>query len=385
MTKGWAAGLLAVVSLFCEAAAYEMDHGPYLQELTNKGVSLMFTTSDKGVAWVEIKKAGAEAESTRQVYQVRDGLRQANNTFHSIRVEGLEPGESYEYRICSREIKKLAPYNVQFGESFNSPWYSFKTFSPQSVRCSLIAMSDVHDRPEQLVKLLDQGSVGSCDAVFLVGDMMSYCTRPYQAFDSYMDKCVEKFAKEKPFVLVRGNHETRGPLAREFSSLVPRQNGRIYGSQQIGDCFCLFLDAGEDKPDTHSVYAGLTDFDQYRTEQAEWLKEVVGSREFKNARHRVVFSHFPVSNIDSYNREHGMGDFSRKAYETLNNAGIDLMISGHTHQFAFHPAESGESGRKYPVLVGSDRSAARLDVGPEGISVKAYDMDGKVLLEKKLE
>lgn len=54
------------------------------------------------------------------------------------------------------------------------------------------------------------------------------------------------------------------------------------------------LDTGEDKSDTHPVYAGITDFDAYRTEQAEWLKKLVASKEYKKAKYHVVISHFPM-------------------------------------------------------------------------------------------
>ncbi len=41
------------------------------------------------------------------------------------------------------------------------------------------------------------------------------------------------------------------------------------------------MDTGEDKPDTHPVYNGLADFDQYRSEQAQWLQKEVQSDEFE--------------------------------------------------------------------------------------------------------
>ena len=56
----------------------------------------------------------------------------------------------------------------------------------------------------------------------------------------------------------------------------------------------IMLDTGEDKSDTHPVYAGLTDFDNYRSEQARWLEKIVKSKEFKKAKYRIVISHFPL-------------------------------------------------------------------------------------------
>lgn len=58
------------------------------------------------------------------------------------------------------------------------------------------------------------------------------------------------FATSTPFELVRGNHETRGKMARIYPKLFPKKNGKIYGSYRIGDIMIVMIDCGEDKPDT---------------------------------------------------------------------------------------------------------------------------------------
>ena len=105
--------------------------------------------------------------------------------------------------------------------------------------------------------------------------------------------------------MVRGNHETRGNLAREFSRYFPKEDGKIYGAYRLGDIMVVMLDSGEDKADSHPVYAGLTDFDAYRTEQAAWLEELVQTKEYKTARYRIVISQFPLV-MPSDNRREGV-------------------------------------------------------------------------------
>lgn len=61
----------------------------------------------------------------------------------------------------------------------------------------------------------------------------------------------------------------------------------------------VVLDCGEDKPDDFPVYAGLNDFDSYRSEQARWFAELIRSKEYRTARWHVVMNHFPpVSRMD---------------------------------------------------------------------------------------
>lgn len=367
---------------------YEFNHGPYVQELGNEGATLVFTTSEKGVSWVEVreKAAGDEAEG-RKVYAVKDGLRSADTMFNVIRLEGLKSGAEYQYRLCSRRILKFDPYKVTFGEEIASPWRDFRTFDPKSVKCSVLALSDVHDSDKRLENLLKLGDYKTCDAYFYVGDIMSNCKAKNLPYENFIDKSTEMFAMSKPFVYVRGNHETRGPFAREFSRYIPKQDGKIYGTQQIGDAFFIYLDCGEDKPSGHGEYWGLVDFDDYRTEQAEWLKKVVNSPEYKKAKYHIVMTHFPISELDEYNTKHGdlshgMADISRKTLEIFNEASVDLMIAGHTHRFVFHEPVKGK--RNFPLLVGSNKSGARLDISDGKIKVHAYDADNKTLLEKEL-
>lgn len=378
--------LLPATILTCQADNYTFNHGPYLQELNDDGVTIVFTTSGKGYSWVEIREKSEDSQVKGEPHWTsRDGLKEADNTLHAIRIPNLKPDTNYQYRLHSREISKFAPYKITFGEEISSPWYDFKTFNPETTTCSVVAMSDVHDHTDQMRELLKQGDYASCDAVFFVGDMLSNSFEKDWAFKSYIDASTEMFAKSKPFIFVRGNHETRGPVARMISSYTPRTNGEIYGTQTIGNTFFVFLDTGEDKPNDHREYFGLTDFDAYRNKQAKWLEKVVETPEYKQAACRIVFSHFPISELEQYNEKlpdgqsHGMKDASAKMLGILNKANVDLMVSGHMHRFAYHEPVPGI--RNFPILVGSNKSAARLDIDNGTIKTKAYDKDNNTLFE----
>ena len=53
------------------------------------------------------------------------------------------------------------------------------------------------------------------------------------------------------------------------------------------------MDTGEDKPDSDIEYAGITVYDEYRTEQAEWLRRVLDSKEYKDAPFKIIVAHIP--------------------------------------------------------------------------------------------
>ena len=371
-------GLLAVLYT-ASAQSYTFNHGPYLQELSEHAVTFVFTTSDKGFSWVEVKPDGGEAE---RHYTVRNGLRDAYNTFNVIRVENLRPDTRYQYRLCSKQIADFQPYKVTFGDSIVSPWRRFSTPDPKATTCSFIALSDMHQQPDKLGRLLNQAGVGSADMIFYVGDMMNYYDNEETPFRSFIDKSVELFASEKPFVLVRGNHETRGNMAREYARYVPKSSGKYYGAYRVGDIMFIVLDCGEDKPDDFWVYAGLTDFDGYRTEQAAWFGELIRSKAYKSAKWRIVMNHFPpLSRMESDNPErHGIQDITDKFLPLYNQAKIDLMISGHTHAYEFMSPDKYDR-LTFPVIVNSTESVARIDIDGRTLKAKVTDTGGNTLKE----
>ena len=371
-------GLLAVLYT-ASAQSYTFNHGPYLQELSEHAVTFVFTTSDKGFSWVEVKPDGGEAE---RHYTVRNGLRDAYNTFNVIRVENLRPDTRYQYRLCSKQIADFQPYKVTFGDSIVSPWRRFSTPDPKATACSFIALSDMHQQPDKLGRLLNQAGVGSADMIFYVGDMMNYYDNEETPFRSFIDKSVELFASEKQFVLVRGNHETRGNMAREYARYVPKSSGKYYGAYRVGDIMFIVLDCGEDKPDDFWVYAGLTDFDGYRTEQAAWFGELIRSKAYKSAKWRIVMNHFPpLSHMVSDNPErHGIQDITDKFLPLYNQAKIDLMISGHTHAYEFMSPDKYDR-LTFPVIVNSTESVARIDIDGRTLKAKVTDTGGNTLKE----
>src|SRR3712207_4648950 len=127
---------------------------PYLQEVTTDGATVVFaTTHPHAFAWIEVKPLG----STEAVIykQSKDGLYNANTDLFAIRATGLKPATSYQYRICVKPVATFAPYKVTLGEEEDTPWYTFTTVDPRQRTHSLIVVSDMHNQPDTLEKLLN--------------------------------------------------------------------------------------------------------------------------------------------------------------------------------------------------------------------------------------
>lgn len=363
------------------ASAYRFDHGPYLQGLTYSEVFVYFTTSQKGFSWVDLRPAG-EKEYIRCV-TTDDGLIEANNTKNAIRLQKLTPRTSYEYRLVSVPIKQFRLSQNIYGDTIRTPWYTFKTPDPDANTCSFITTSDIHDDAEKYERLLSYMPVDEADVVFLLGDILSHFSRVEQPYTSFIDVSVKCFAKEKPFVLVRGNHDTRGSLARTYPEYIHRPRNHFYGAYQWGNIFIVLLDNGEDKPDSHHDYSGITAFDDYRAEQLEWLKGVTQSDAYKNAEKRIILTHIPpIPRGESTRASVHAGDVLYREYlPVLNAARVDLMIAGHTHRFMLIEPKDNPNYR-FPLLVNDNRSASFVRVTPSGISVKTVNDRGEVTFEK---
>ncbi|MBR5138440.1 MAG: metallophosphoesterase [Alistipes sp.] len=372
------------------AEAYTINHGPYLQGLTYDGVIVCFTTSHNGFSKVELREKGAD--QVRECRTSKHGLLEANNTHNVIEINGLKPATEYEYRIVSKRVTRFDPYHVRFGEQVESEWYAFRTFDPAATEFSFVVANDIHDKADKLSTLLDVQPLAEAEMVFYNGDIMSYYAREGQPFKSFIDVSVEKFARHKPFAVVRGNHETRGPLARTYDDFIHNtRDGKYYGLYYFGDTAVVMLDCGEDKDDQHPVYAGLVDFDNYRLEQAEWLRGVVASKAFRKAKHRIVIMHIPpvterMAEVE-YNAAKvrdlltwpGQVHLGKVILPILNDANIDVMLSGHLHQHMIFPVQSGVV--EFPIVVNDNVSSMFVRVNAAGVNVKIVNTEGQTTFE----
>lgn len=370
---------------------YRVNHGPYLQGVTCDRATVVFTTSHKGFSRVEIRRKGDTA--VRTCDSRKDGLIMADNTDNVIAIEGLSPATEYEYRIVSARVADFQPYKVTFGERIETPWYGFRTFDPAAREFTCLVMNDIHDTPAKCDKLLAAAPMDEVEMVFYLGDMMNYFARPEQPYESFIDVSVDRFARHKPFAVVRGNHETRGALARTYDRYIHNNpEGRYYGFYTFGDTAVVMLDCGEDKPDSHEVYAGFAAFDEYREQQVEWLREVVRSKEFRRARHRIVMLHIPP--VDERMAEqdpaavkemlewHGNVHWGELVLPVLNAAKIDVMFSAHQHSFHFLPALKGV--HDFPIVINDNKSAMLVRSNAEGIHVTVTDTEGRELMNRTL-
>lgn len=317
---------------------------PYLQDPAHNAMVVMWITNMPSYSWVEYGETTALGSKT---HSVTNGLVDAYNRINRIRLSRLKPGTKYHYRVFSKEIAGFEPYKLTYGATIQSDLYSFTTpqEAPESV--SWLMMNDIHDRPASIPFLAGMHPEKNYDFMFFNGDVFDYQTDEQQIVDHMLEPCTSTFASEIPFLYVRGNHETRGKYRHDLHHYFSNPGKREYFSFTHGPAHIIVLDTGEDKPDDTEVYAGIVDFDSYRQEQAIWLEEVMKSKAFKKAKYKVVLMHIPTFYSGEW---HGTLHCREMFTPLFNKYGVDIAISGHTHQYGVHPPVAGQ--HNYPVIIG---------------------------------
>lgn len=353
-----------------------MRMDPYLQRPVDGGITVMWMTNCPAESWVEYGTDPDALNGKQQTFQ--DGQLVCNNTLHKIRLEGLEPGKTYYYRVASREIISYRAYSKEFGLTAYSPVYSFTLPDARKSDFTALVFNDLHNGKELLRRLMETVTV-PYDFVLVNGDFLADPKDEATVVDflSYLNKTVQ--ATSKPIFFIRGNHEIRNAYSIEMRRFFDYVGGNTYGAFSWGDTRFVLLDCGEDKPDDTPVYYGMNDFAGLRAVQADFLKQEINGPAFKKAAKRVLLHHIPVYGLG--------GDYNPCATlwgPILNKAPFNVSINAHTHRFAYHP--KGSAGNPFPVVIGGGNrveTASVMIVTKAGsrLSLTAQGVD-KVWLEQ---
>lgn len=378
------AAMLIGLSFNVQAENIKILHGPYLQNVRETEATFVWEVNNPSIGWVELAPDDGShfyATPRTKYFNTKSGVKMTSQ-LHAVKITGLQPGTTYRYRVYAQEVLSHEGWRVHYGDIAATNVYSQKplTFTTRDTKkstTSFIILNDVHARKDVITPLLNFAKYKEREMVFFNGDMVSQFTDEQTIFDGFMDESIQVFAKEKPLYYVRGNHETRGPFATHFQDYFNPRENHIYGTLQDGPIFFILLDTGEDKPDSDLEYAGITDYDNYRTEQVEWLKQVIASEAFKQAKFKVVIGHIPP--VPEKGAWHGTREVMEKFVPILNKGGVDIMICGHLHQHVYvEPSEKVH----FPVLVNSNNACVLAETKGNELNVKVIGLDGKVTFDK---
>lgn len=352
---------------------------PYLQNPVSGGITVTWLTNVPAYSWVEY---GTDTLDLKKVHTIVDGQVICNNYIHKIRLESLEKGKTYYYRVCSREILVYKAYSKTFGHTVASGFHAFKLPNKHETDFTAIIFNDLHKHHETMEALHEKIKDVDYDFVLFNGDCIDDPANEAEAVHSlsfYNDKVG---ATEIPVFYLRGNHEIRNAYSIQLRQLFDYPGNKTYSAFNWGDTRFVLLDCGEDKPDDHWVYYGLNDFTGLRQEQTVFLRHELKSKAFRQAGKRVLVHHIPLYGNDSeYNPCLELwGDLLKKAP-------FNVSLNAHTHVYTSHA--EGSLGNSFPVVIGGgydmkDATVMVLTRRGRLMTLKVLNTRGEVLEEFEL-
>ena len=375
--------LLLISATVSAQKPFAISHGPYLQGLTENEVTIVWTTNRNAVSWVELApddNSHFYLTERPKFFSEAYGFKTMDSV-HIVTLKNLDPNTRYRYRVYSQEVLSHVGTKVLYGTIAATNVYRarplvFTTNNSAKNDASFLVLNDIHGNNELMETLLKDADWEKTDFVFFNGDMASVINSEEELFGDFLDKAVELFARETPMYYARGNHETRGNFAYTFPRYFPTSTGQLYYTFRQGPVSFIVLDCGEDKPDSDLEYSGIVAFDNYRSQQAEWLKEAVKEKEFLDAPYRVVIVHMPP-----FGGWHGEKEIEEKFVPVLEQAGIDVMLCGHLHR---HVHKKAGDGQNFPILVNSNKTIIKARTENNMLLIDVVDTEGKVVDSMKL-
>lgn len=285
-----------------------------------------------------------------------NGVVRSSDTFHRVIIPCAELDRAGGYKVEFAHIADRKPYRPQSGEFIVE---ERRFFAPgKNPTLKMYMLSDTHTRVDA-PSLCGDYFGDELDVLVLAGDI------GHSAKDIDLVKTIHKIAEkilhgEKPCVFVRGNHDTRGKYAEFLPSIVGNIGGDTYFTFRVGNVWCVGLDCGEDKIDSHVEYGDIADYTSFREAQTAFLKRIIENKkreyEADGVTHRVAVCHIPFTLI-----VHDFADYIYNEWTSLlGEMGIDVMVTGHKHKIEYHEAgklvHESKTVASFPVIVGARMS-----------------------------
>ena len=368
---------LLSVTLCLNCLAQGVHAGPWVSEARSDRVTILWTSDVPGMAWVEL------SDGTK-VWQTFAG-RHVFHRLHSVRIDGLQPGQVLRYRVCGQNIEDDSnARNPKFGAVYEGEWHSVRTFDLKASECRFSVINDVHMRTQWYESLAAQVDSASTDFLFLNGDIVSAGNYDLDTYTRFTLAPLGNLPAGIPVLFGRGNHEGRGNNVELMADVFPNEDpAPFYYTFRQGPVAFIVFDAGETGKSRSILYSGKDVYEEYLNEQIEWAKKAVRERWFRKAPVKVCILHVPM--IDHPDKTDYLLQrwLNEHIVPLLNKAGVDLMIGADLHEAMY--CEPGTMHNDFPIIVNNE--ARRLDVTYSHgyITLRSFHPNGTLEVEKTIK
>ncbi len=297
-----------VIILIATVGCATITKGPILLRVSEDRAALMWETEVGGAGRILYGKGNVlDEEVTTEPIRVGYEINKAA-FIHKAWLENLQPGQTYSYCVTSQRMPVLQRI-VTLGRSrIQSKVYEFRTVPEDASEVTFLVYGDSRTRSKMHRRIVEQMLGKKADFVVHSGDLVTSGDH-YEQFGPQFFEPVKGLAENVPFYIAKGNHE--GKKGNFEKLLIPEGQtntfGFDYGPVHV---FCV---------DNYS--SDLTD--------QELLKQIADDARKSDAKWKFVSFHKPSLNFGGHWSDWGYPD----ALRILSEAGIDFVVTGHSHQY----------------------------------------------------
>lgn len=335
---------------------------PTNPSLSGDELILNFQTEGKIASGIRYREAGRKEWQVS--YELLGHQIRTDRDWHRVVLHDLKPDTEYEYQVIMRDP-------LSYEEVHDAQIYQLKTLPAKGAPVSLFVISDTQytdvPRRDYIAGYRANTPLERAEMVLHLGDIYNWFS-PLNIPDIVLPLS-QNGNRFVPYIQVRGNHEYRGADPSGYFHYFGTQDEQSYFAFTAGDAIFIVLDTGEDNPPAKGLKNMLFLRDKLLADERAWLARLIASREFAEAKFRIVLSHAAPHMDGSY-----ISGFVRELTDGIflgENplAPISLWLAGHVHFYArTNPATPSEC-------------YARLNSAPDGALLPPESSFPLVLME----
>ena len=296
--------------------------GPCLLRVYQTRAALMWETDTKGPSAVRYSRNGRPNMSIESHPETvsRQAAGGHEAFIHKVWIEDLDPGQVYHYHIA--------------GAGFSSNSYKFRTVPSKTGEVTFVVYGDSRSHPEHHRKLVEQIIEIRPDFVIHTGDLVT-SGRSYKQWGPQFFEPLKGLIETVPIYIAKGNHEGNGGNFERL--LVPPGEGNDFEF----DYGPIHYFGGD------NISRGVDD--------DRLLRDIARDAAASNARWKFVSYHEPSLNFGGHESHWKR----REALPAFAKAGIDFVVTGHSHLYErFRPIAPPPAGGSYVTYITSGGGGA---------------------------
>jgi acid phosphatase type 7 len=317
--------------------------------------------------------------------------------------DDIDPGQPIFYRIVGVPINFESAYHIHHGEPFATEVRALALPHPTLESVTLGVVNDTHHFQKVIPELAQHLEQFSPDLLVWNGDVCHEFNEERDLTSILLSpgacgptSSSGGWASKRPLLFVPGNHDVRGMKAKQLPKVFPpNSNPELPHNKsfRLGPLAIITLDAGEDKPDNHPVFAGTAAYEPYRKLQREWLEEQLALPHIASAPYKLAFCHIPLRGLDGdgdgtelEEPANFSGEGAKEWLPLLVNSQFNGVVSGHTHEYRITPPD--QNTPIYQIVGGGpgpkQATVIKIEASHSSLNVEIRNLNNEVVLKAEL-